>query len=247
VRLTQEVALVGSGAAGFDLTDPLDCHVYLVHGHDGAALVDAGAGRAPEELLDRVAAAGIDPADIRFVLLTHGHADHAGGAAALRRLLPGARILGGGPVPAWLAAGDDTALSVDRGRASGVYPPDYRISACPGVATVRDDDVLDLGGVTLTAVATPGHCDGHTCYLMEGPSGSALFSGDCVFTGGRISLQNLHDARVPEYAAAVARLADLHVDMLLPGHHEVSLAHGGRHVAAADDHFRRGLLPPTAV
>jgi hydroxyacylglutathione hydrolase len=46
MRLTEHVTLVASGTAGFDLTGPLDCHVYLVRGSDGSALIDAGAGRS---------------------------------------------------------------------------------------------------------------------------------------------------------------------------------------------------------
>jgi hydroxyacylglutathione hydrolase len=44
MRLTDRVGLVGWGANGFDLTHPLDCHVYLLHGGSELALIDAGAG-----------------------------------------------------------------------------------------------------------------------------------------------------------------------------------------------------------
>lgn len=44
MRLTQDVALVGGGNAGFGLSAPLDCHVYLLDGGDELALVDAGVG-----------------------------------------------------------------------------------------------------------------------------------------------------------------------------------------------------------
>ncbi|MCO5970543.1 MBL fold metallo-hydrolase [Actinoallomurus soli] len=234
MRLTEHVTLVASGAAGFDLTDPLDCHVYLVTGATGSALIDAGAGRSVPEILrhgrpDRV-------------LLTHGHADHSGGAAELAR--HGVPIHAGAPVGDWMAAGDEAGLSVDKGRAAGVYPPGYDFPPCPGVRAVRDGDEFDLGGgVTLRAIATPGHADGHTCYLLRTPHHRALFSGDCVFHGGRISLQNLHDCRVPEYAASLEALARLEVDALFPGHHEISLTRGGRHLTAARDVLARGLLP----
>jgi hydroxyacylglutathione hydrolase len=110
-----------------------------------------------------------------------------------------------------------------------------------------DGTRIDLGGVVLRAIATPGHADGHTCYLLEAPGHRALFSGDCVFTGGRVSLQNLHDCRVPEYAASLTRLAALDVDTLLPGHHEISLRRAGRHLTAARDLLDRGLLPESTT
>ncbi|WP_143226968.1 hypothetical protein [Actinomadura mexicana] len=67
--------------------------------------------------------------------------------------------------------------------------------------------------------------------------------GDRVPDGGRISLQNLHDSRVPDYAASLERLAGLEVDMLLPGHREISPARAGRRLRTARDVLRRGLLP----
>ncbi len=242
MRLTEHVSLVGSGAAGFDLTDPLDCHVYAVRGTRAVALIDAGAGRATEAIL-----ANTGPDLPSVVLLTHGHADHAGGAAALARLVPSLSVYAGPPAAAWIAAGDEPGISLDRARAGGTYPADYALEACPGVLSIQDGDEIDLGGVTLRALATPGHADGHTCYLLSAEGFSALFSGDCVFTGGRISLQNLHDCRVPEYAASLARLSTLDIDALFPGHHEISLSRAARHLRAAHDIMSRGLLPESTV
>jgi len=238
VRLTPRVRLVGSGAAGFDLTDALDCHVYLVEGAESAALIDAGAGRDVDAILRN-----IGPTMPAYLLLTHGHADHAGGAAGLAQRIPGLRVLAGPPTDGWLAAGDERMTSLDVARAGGTYPPDYEFPPCPDVEPITDGSEIDLGGVTLRAIATPGHADGHTCYLLETPGQRALFSGDCVFTGGRISLQNLHDCRIPEYARSLTRLAELDIDALFPGHHEVSLTRAHRHLTAARDVFARGLLP----
>jgi hydroxyacylglutathione hydrolase len=57
MRLTPEVHLVGSGDSGFGLTDPFDCHVYLLDGGSEAALVDAGIGTGVDEILANARAA----------------------------------------------------------------------------------------------------------------------------------------------------------------------------------------------
>ena len=66
MKLTDRIHLVGSGSLGFDLTDPFDCHVYLLDGGDELALVDVGAGMGAEAIVANVRAAGFYPADYRF-------------------------------------------------------------------------------------------------------------------------------------------------------------------------------------
>ncbi|MDX3643438.1 MBL fold metallo-hydrolase [Streptomyces sp. MB09-02B] len=175
MRLTDHVTLVAGGAYGFDLSDPLDCHVYLVRGARHSVLVDAGAGRSAESIVRAVRATGADPGRL---LLTHGHADHAGGAAALAERLPGLRVLAGAEATGWIAAGDEAGVSLDRGKASGYYPADYSFAPCPQVEALADGEEIDLGGgVVLRAVATPGHADGHLCFHLRAPGHRALFSG----------------------------------------------------------------------
>ena len=89
------VHLVGSGALGFDLTAPADCHVYLVVDPQTgeAALIDAGSGLATERILANVDEALVPRDHITTLLVTHAHADHAGGAADLAAAVPGVRVI----------------------------------------------------------------------------------------------------------------------------------------------------------
>ena len=62
----------------------LQCTTYLLAAPGGSALVDPGSGIAEERVLEGIRRAGADPADIRYVLLTHCHVDHARGAYRFR-------------------------------------------------------------------------------------------------------------------------------------------------------------------
>src|SRR5262249_18816294 len=125
MKLSERIHLVGSGAMGFDLTDPLDCHVYLIDGGDELALIDAGAGVGAEAIVENVRAGSLDPAGIRHLILTHGHGDHAGGAAKLRRLLDEPFVYMSGVTAAALRTGDEKVLSLDVAKQAGVDPGDH--------------------------------------------------------------------------------------------------------------------------
>ena len=79
MRLTERVHLVGSGKSGADISNPYDSHVYLIDGASSLALIDAGVGIQPELILENIHKEGFDPANISHIVVTHGHADHAGG------------------------------------------------------------------------------------------------------------------------------------------------------------------------
>src|SRR5579875_2234545 len=120
MRIAPGIHLVASGALGVDLTDPLDCNVWLVDSGEGLVLFDAGAGRDIAALLAAVRQDGFDPSRITHLFLTHGHADHSGGAAPLADRLPGLSIHCGAATAALLAQGQEAAISLDLARTAGV-------------------------------------------------------------------------------------------------------------------------------
>jgi hydroxyacylglutathione hydrolase len=247
VRLLPGVHLVGSGSGGFDLSDPYDCHVYLVDGGTAAALVDAGIGRATDELLARVEDAGVEPERVGLVLLTHAHPDHAAGAAALRERLPRAQVAASPSVARWVREGDEDAMSLAAGKRADFYPQDLEVSPCAVECELGDGDEVAVGNLSIRALDTPGHAEGHMSYLLPTPAGPILFAGDLVFFGGRISLEHTWDCSIQAYARSMARLAGAGITALLPGHHAVSLRNGQRHVDAANRLWERGFVPRSVV
>ena len=216
MKIYDGIHIVASGDAGYALSNAYDCTVYLIgHGND-LALIDTGAAVNPEELLQNIKAEGFDPANIRCALLTHGHADHSGGAYFLHKHC-GTQIFASELTAKFVSEGDENAISLRQAKQAGAYPADYVFHACP-VTPVRDGEVLQAGGFHLQLIETPGHADGHVCYLMEHGGKRVLFSGDLVFWGGKIILQQIDDCRIPEYASSMERVRALQIDSLLPAH-----------------------------
>jgi glyoxylase-like metal-dependent hydrolase (beta-lactamase superfamily II) len=243
MRLTPDIALIGSGSTGFGLTDPLDCHIYAIDGGDEIAIIDAGLGRETERLLENLRADGLDPARIRTILLTHAHGDHGGGLARLRDLT-GARVCVPAEAAPWVAAADEEKISLPAARRAGFYPIDYRWRPCPVDLAVADGDAIPVGRLTLRAIETPGHSRGHCSYLLDGAAGRCLLAGDLIFAGGRISLQNIWDCSIQDLAASLAKLDGLGIDALLPGHGLLPLTGGQAHIDRALAIFRKLGVPP---
>jgi glyoxylase-like metal-dependent hydrolase (beta-lactamase superfamily II) len=247
MQLADRIHLVGSGSYGFDLTDPYDCHIYLLDGGSELALIDVGAGMGAPQVVENVRGAGFDPARIRHILCTHAHGDHAGGAARMRELLPDASLAIGRDVAELVRAGDETGTSIGIAKAAGVYPADYELRPCPVDAELGEGDVVSVGDLRLECLATPGHADGHLAFLLGHAGRRSLFSGDLVFHGGTILLQNTHDCRVEQVAISLRKLRGLGVNALFPGHFAFSLQNGQRHIERANAVLDQLLIPPPAV
>ncbi len=249
VRLTRDVSLVGGGDLGFNLSAPLDCHVYLLDGGDDLVLIDTGVGGTigeTETILANVRAAGYDPARISRLLLTHYHADHAGGAAELRDRI-GLTVHGSPLTADVLARGDEAAISLPFAKAAGFYPPDYAFQPCPAHGDLLDGQPFRVGRLTVTPLATPGHCRGHLSLLVTGGDRRYLLGGDLVFHGGTIIAQNIPDCSIQEYGDSVRKAAQLEFDALLPGHLQISLRNGKRHVDRAAHAFGQLGIPRNAI
>jgi len=243
VRLAERVYLVGSGTQGFDLTDPYDCHVYLIDGGSELALIDVGAGMGAAAIIENVKRDGFDPARIRHVILTHGHGDHAGGAARMRSMLGEPSVYASGGIADALRRADEKAISLEAAKLAGIYPMDYRMVPCSIDHELEEGATVSVGDVVLSVLDTPGHSDGHVSLLMEDSGRRMLFAGDVIFFGGKVLLQNIHDCRLDALINSLRKLRQLDVTSLLPGHLTLSLKDGQRHIERANQALDRLLIP----
>lgn len=247
MKLLPRIHLVGSGNGGFDWTDPLDCNVYLLDGGNECALIDTGAGGSTEQILANIRADGIDPARISRIFLTHLHADHAGGASAIRKATGAAVIAHGDAGPA-LESGDETAIDLDRARAAGFYPAGYRMQPCPLDLPLRHGSSFTCGPLELRVLFAPGHSRFDIYLLVRTEEGNvACFTGDSLFPGGRISMISTRDFNLQSLAGSIAMLKDERVDSIFAGHLQPALSGGSAHIARACGYFDKLGVPPSIV
>jgi len=161
---------------------------YLYPGHaaahlivDGgrAAFVDVGTNSSVPYLLAALDELGIARTAVDYLLLTHVHLDHAGGAGALMQELPNARAVlhpRGAPHmidPTKLIAGAEAVYGEERFRR--MYGQLVPIPAAR-VRVVADGERVTLGGRTLELIHTPGHAQHH--YVVIDAAHASIFSGD---------------------------------------------------------------------
>ncbi|HEY0121203.1 MAG TPA: MBL fold metallo-hydrolase [Rhizobium sp.] len=243
MKITDGIHLVASGASGFDLTHPLDCNVFLLTDGREHHMFDAGAGLDAEAILAAMAAGGLDPAGLRSIFLTHGHADHSGGVVPLQKQIAGLTVVAGQATAGILTQDDERLISLDRARGR-VYPMDY-VWRTPRVDRILENgESMMTGPFRVTLHETPGHSEDHCCYTVQADGISALVGGDAVFADGKIVLQDIEDCSVSKSLASIRALAELDFDQFLPGHGRFSLKDGKRHVLAAKVFADAGLPPP---
>lgn len=190
---------------GRGLTDPSDAAVYLVQFDEKAALVDAGTGRDHEQLTRNIAQSLGTGVRLEYLLLTHCHFDHAGGARLLRDQF-GCRIVAHELDAGFLESGDN--------RVTGASQYGARLEPCAvDIRLHGQESTIDLGAGTIRALHSPGHSPGSVVYVTEIDGELVLFGQDLQ---GPLHSDFLSDEQ--RYLDSLARLLNLQADVLLEGH-----------------------------
>lgn len=152
---------------------------YLVVENGRAAFIDCGTGLAVPAMLAALTRAGLSPDAVDWLILTHVHLDHAGGAGLLMQQLPTARLLvhprGARHMvdPARLIAGATEVYG--EAEIARSYGPVLPVAA-ERVVIAEDGHRVDLAGRSLLCLHTPGHARHHLC-VWDARS-RAWFTGD---------------------------------------------------------------------
>lgn len=153
--------------------------IHLIEEAGEAALIDTGTSHSVPHVLEVLAKKGFAPEQVAYVILTHVHLDHAGGAGELMHRLPRARLVvhsrGARHMidPAKLIAG---AVAVyGAGEAAKAYGQVRPVPA-ERVVEAHEGFTLDLNGRRLLFLDTAGHARHHCCIVDE--ASQSIFSGD---------------------------------------------------------------------
>lgn len=185
--------------------------VFLVTTPQGHLLIDGALAQSVPQILQNIRTLGFDPKDIRYILNTHAHYDHAAGIAGLQRA-SGAMVIGSAADKPYLEAG-----RVDHGPSSVVPFPPVRVDR-----TVGEGDTVSLGGVTLTAHLTPGHSPGCTSWGLTAKDSAGtprkVFLHCSASLGGQSLVPPAYPGMADNYRASFAKVRGMQADVFLANH-----------------------------
>jgi metallo-beta-lactamase class B len=213
----------------------------LVTTERGHILIDGGTPKGGALISANIRTLGLDPGDIRWILSSHEHFDHAGGIAELQRLT-GAKVAAVAASAAVLRAGRASADDPQ----SGVLPAMAPVKVA---RVLRDGDTVRLGSLTLIAHATPGHAPGSTSWTWRSCDVDGCRSIAYVDSVTAISDREYRFTAHPDYVATFKRsldkIAALPCDFLITPHPSASglferLAGGAEEPGACFRYAERG-------
>ena len=190
----------------------------LIASDAGLILVDGALTQSAPLIDANIRTLGFKTENIKLIVSGHAHYDHAGGINALQRL-SGAKVATGMKAVPALTNGTPTPDDPQVGFAGGGFPP---IRNVQGVA---DGEVLRVGGLAITAHATPGHTPGGTSWSWRSCEGARCV--DVVYAdslsavaapGYRFTGDATHPSIVESFRQSIIKFGELKCDIMIGAH-----------------------------
>jgi metallo-beta-lactamase class B len=193
----------------------------LVTSPQGHILIDGALPESAPQILAHIRALGFHVEDVKVILNTHAHYDHAGGISALQKAT-GAEV----DASPWSAGVIQRGSSDDRDPQFGLVLP---YPAAQAVRAIRDGEIVRVGDLALTAHFTGGHTPGGTTWTWRSCAGEQCF--DVVYADSQspVSADGFFFTRSATYSTGVSDfdhsfsvLETLSCDILITPHPEAS-------------------------
>jgi glyoxylase-like metal-dependent hydrolase (beta-lactamase superfamily II) len=201
-----------------------DAHAYVLGSPSSGdlTLVDAGLMGKGKYKMAAMRRLGIEPAEVNRVIMTHTHLDHMGCFPEIRREMPKAELWMHRAEAEPLEAGDERhvyGMEMFRRMCQAQYGLDTGAFAVTVDRKLEGGETLDLGGTTWEVHHIPGHSAGGIALYHR--SEKILIPGDVVYADHAIGRFDLFGADGAALANSLLALAELEVEVLLPGHNRV--------------------------
>jgi metallo-beta-lactamase class B len=193
-----------------------DLASYLITTDQGHMLVNTGVGSSAPMIQSNVESLGFRVGDIRLLLATHGHWDHVGAMAAIKRLTGARMLMHEADVPVLEDGGNSDFRFFPKGRGT-VYEP-VRVDQ-----RLKDGETVRLGATELIAHHHPGHTKGATSFTFTVRDGGRDYRVGIINTAGiNEGVQLLKSTGYPtiveDYARTIARQKQMTIDVFLSSH-----------------------------
>jgi len=191
----------------------------LITSKDGHVLIDGGLTQTAPQIAANIAKLGFRLEDVKLIVNSHTHYDHAGGIAALQRA-SGAQVAASPAAKRALESGgpteDDPQISFG--------PTHNNFPAVSNVRTIMNGETLRVGAITITAHFTPGHTPGGTSWTWkscEGDTCQNMVYADSLNSVSAPGFKFSADAnRVKAFEKSIDTIAGLECAILLTPHPE---------------------------
>ena len=187
---------------------------YLIVSDGESILLDGTLEENVGHIEQNIRSLGFDVEDVKIIVNTHAHFDHAAGIAALKRN-SGAQVM----------AMEQERSALENGRHEGdnIYGA-TRFPAVKVDRVLHDGDTISVGSVTMTATLTPGHTKGCTTWSMSARDGAAtrqvVFPCSLTVAGNKLVGNAGHPAIVEDYQKSFGIVRSMKADIVLPAHPE---------------------------
>jgi len=192
-----------------------DYAAYLIVTKAGLIALDGGDAKTGQQIVQNIRTLGFDPANVKIILNSHEHFDHAAGLAEIKRAAPGAKFYASAADGAIIAAGGrgDPFLKGERFYYEPLKPD----------VILKDGQKLSLGGWTLTAHITGGHTKGCTTWTfpvtVAGKVRQALdHCSSSVLAGYKLGKTETYPGQTADYEHSFATWKALPCEVFIASH-----------------------------